>query len=340
MRFLVHFVAVILLSGLATAQKSTGSMQIYSIDVEGGQSTLIVSPSGESMLIDTGWAGFEGRDAERIAAAAKSAGVKRIDYVVITHYHRDHVGGVAQLAEKMPVGTFVDHGANTEDSDQTRSLYTEYEKVLERTKSRHLVVKPGDMIPIKGLEVKVLAAAGKVIESGVAKAEPNGLCASEPKVEEDKTENAASVGMVVTYGKFRLLDLGDLTKKKELELVCPQNRIGQVDLLIVSHHGLSASNSRAFVHAVRPRVAIMNNGPHKGANPEAWQIVHDSPDLEDLWQLHYADDSDKAHNVDAKLIANNDDNVEGNYVKAVARKDGSFAMVNSGNGFEKKYRTR
>jgi hypothetical protein len=263
--------------------------------------------------------------------------VKRIDYVVITHYHRDHVGGVPQLAERIPVGTFVDHGVNLEDSEQTKNLYADYQQVLAKTNSKHMVVKPGDTIPVAGLDVKVLAAAGHIIESPVAKAGLNGLCSPERAATEDRTENAASVGVLVTYGNFRVLDMGDLTKKKELELVCPQNRVGQVDLLIVSHHGSDLSNSRAFVQAVHPRVAVMNNGPHKGGSPEAWQNVHDSQGLEDLWQLHYAEDSDKAHNSDANLVAN-EGQVDGSFLRVVAQKDGSFTVMNSRNGFEKKYR--
>jgi beta-lactamase superfamily II metal-dependent hydrolase len=311
-------------------------MQVYSIDVEGGQSTLIVSPTGHAMLIDAGWAGFDGRDADRILVAAKVAGVKRIDYLVVTHYHRDHVGGVPQLAERIPIDTFVDHGPNSEEGEQAKNLYSAYEQAVAKTKAKHLVVNPGDFIPLAGLNVRVLSAAAKVIASPIAKAELNPLCASEPAAAEDKSENAASLGLLITYGKFRMLDMGDLTKKKEVELVCPQNRIGRVDMLIVSHHGLSQSNAKAFVQSLNAKAAIMNNGAHKGGNPEAWQNVHDSPGLQDLWQLHYAADSDQAHNSDANLIANQDQ-VDGNYIKVVARKDGSFVVTNSRNGVGKRY---
>jgi beta-lactamase superfamily II metal-dependent hydrolase len=334
MRTLVQWVIVALLIGVASA--STGSLRIYSIDVEGGQSTLIVSPTGHAMLIDAGWAGFDGRDADRILAAVKAARVQRIDYLVVTHYHRDHVGGVPQLAERIPIDTFVDHGPSTEEGEQAKNLYSAYEQALAKSQSKHLVIKPGDTIPLLGLDIMVLSAAGKVLASPTAKAEENPLCASEPAASEDKTENAASVGLLITYGKFRMLDMGDLTKKKELELVCPQNRIGRVDLLIVSHHGLSQSNSKAFVQALHAKAAIMNNGAHKGGNAEAWQNVHDSPGLQDVWQLHYAADSDQAHNTDANLIANQDQ-VDGNYLKAVAQKDGSFVVTNSRNGVEKRY---
>src|SRR5215472_19034928 len=127
-------------------------LEIYFIDVEGGQATLIVDPHGSSLLVDTGWSGFDARDAGRIVSAAHAAGLKKIDYVLITHYHRDHVGGVTQLANQIHIGTFVDHGPNMEDSDGSRQLYADYQKVISQ--SKHRVVKPGDRLPLKGITVQ------------------------------------------------------------------------------------------------------------------------------------------------------------------------------------------
>jgi len=333
----LQLILLLLFSRALASETATANLQVYSIDVEGGQATLLVSPSGQSMLVDTGWPGFEGRDAERIQAAMKLAGVERLDYVVITHYHSDHVGGVVQLADRVRVGAFVDHGANLEDAEQTRTNYANYEAVVAKTGARHIVVKPGDKVPIEGLDVEVLTAArGHIANplSGAGQANP--ACDSEPAAADDPSENSASVGMLVTYQKFRFLDLGDLTKKKEIELICPNNRIGRVDVFLVSHHGLNQSNSNALVRAVHPRVAIMNNGAHKGGSPEAWQTVHDSPGLEDLWQLHYAVGSDKAHNSANNLVANLDQ-AEGNYIKLVAQKDGSFTVTSSRNNYQKTY---
>jgi len=185
----------------------------------------------------------------------------------------------------------------------TRQDYAAYQKLWE--KKHHLVLQPGDGLPIKGLTVRALAAAGEHIDSplpGAGTANP--FCDEQPAPPADSTENPRSLGVLITYGKFRFLDLGDLTKDKELGLVCPNNLIGTVDLFLVSHHGTASSNSRALVHALHPRVAIFNNGAHKGGSAEAWQTVHDSPEIEDVWQLHYAVDGGSEHNVAERFIAN------------------------------------
>jgi len=332
---LVQTLVCALFSVAALAAESK-SLQLFFIDVEGGQATLLVTPSGQSLLIDTGWPGFNGRDAGRIVAAAKAAGVDRIDYVVITHFHRDHVGGVTQLANQIKIGTFVDHGSNMEDSAVSREDFAAYEKVAAN--SKRLIVKPGDQIPMKDISVQVLTAAGEHITTPLPGAgQPNPFCASEPEAPADSTENARSLGMLITFGKFRLLDLGDLTKRKERDLVCPKNLIGTVDLYLTTHHGLDQSNAKVIVDAIHPRVSIMNNGAHKGGSPEAWETIHNSPGLQDLWQLHYAMDSDKAHNVSEMFIANMDENCEGKYIKVTAETNGTFTVLNSRNNFKKTY---
>ena len=252
---LTLFSAVLAALLAAPAARAAKPLEIYFIDVEGGQATLIVSPSGQSLLVDTGWRGFNGRDAERIAKAYRNAHAKALNYVLITHYHRDHVGGVQQLTDHMKIGTFVDHGPALEDAKVVREDYADYEKTL--AKGQHLVVKPGDQVPVKGITVQVVTAAGNHLSSPLAGAgQPNPLCASEPAPPDDPTENAASTGILVTYDNFRFLDLGDLTKKKELGLVCPNNLLGTVDVYLTTHHGLNQSNAKALVDAVHPRVAI------------------------------------------------------------------------------------
>jgi beta-lactamase superfamily II metal-dependent hydrolase len=321
-------------AGLLPAAKN---LEIFFIDVEGGQATLFVSPSGESMLVDTGWGGFNRRDADRIAAAAKSAGVKRIDYLVITHYHADHVGGVMQLAEKLPIRNFVDHGATVETSKNAEILYREYEDA--RKKGTHIQAKPGDKIPVKDLDVTVLSAAGNVLASPLPGAgKPNPECSSLQKKAADASENGQSVGTLVRYGDFKLLDLGDLTWNKEAELVCPVNKIGPVDVYLTSHHGTDASGPPQLIHAIAPRAAIMNNGARKGGSPDIWQTIHDTPSVQDLWQVHFAVPGGKEHNSADNFIANVDEACEGKWLKLTAQKDGTFTVSNSRNKFEKSYK--
>jgi beta-lactamase superfamily II metal-dependent hydrolase len=338
-----YFLAALLVAigAAATGQaqqqhKPAGHLVIYTIDVEGGQATLLVAPSKASLLVDTGWPENNGRDAERIQAAMKDAGITKLDHVLITHFHVDHVGGVPNLVARVKVGEFLDHGVNREDSDITRHDYAAYVKAIGTTPRR--TVHPGDTIDIPGLTTIVLTADGEHIGAvpGVIP-EPNPYCKSEPHLELDETENPRSAGVLVRFGKFRFLDLGDLTKAKEIPLVCPDNLIGHVDLYLVNHHGFNLSNSKAFVDAIHPRVAIMDNGAHKAGSPEAWQTVHESPGLEDLYMLHTAEDSDAAHNSADPLIANLRGDGDGAYFKVVASADGSFSVTNSRTGKTKEY---
>src|SRR5580698_1416220 len=263
-----------------------GDLTAYLIDVEGGQATLFITPAGESVLIDTGFPGFNGRDADRIAAVAKDAGVKQIDYLLITHYHGDHVGGEPAIAARLPIRNFVDHGDTVEHTPAGQKLYDDYQK--EVSKGNQIVVKPGDKLPIQGLDWTIVSAAGKVLDKPLPGAgKPNSFCDAYKPKEADPTENAQSVGSVIGFGKFRIVDLGDLTWNKEHDLMCPNNKIGQTDVYIVSHHGLDISGSPALVHALHPKVAIMNNGEKKGGTVEALDTIHTSPGLLDIWQLHF-----------------------------------------------------
>ena len=322
--------------------QAAGSLEIYFIDVEGGQSTLIVDAKGESLLIDTGWSDSNGRDAGRILAAAKAAGIDHIDYVVITHYHSDHVGGIQQLADRIKIGAFADHGPNTEPTRETSANYETYVKVTAQ--SKRAILRPGDTLPFKGMRVDVVASARDEIASPLAGAgQANPLCPSLPNAPEDPSENSRSVGLLITYGKFRFIDLGDLTTRGELGLVCPRNLIGTVDLYLTTHHGTAhpgtgdSSNAREIVEALHPRVAVMNNGAIKGGHPLTWQTVHDSPGMQDLWQLHYSIAGGKDHNSPEQLIANTGVEDQGNYIKVSAKTSGTFTVTNSRNNFQKIY---
>jgi beta-lactamase superfamily II metal-dependent hydrolase len=288
------------------------------------------------MLVDTGNLDPLGRDAMRIAAVAKIAGVKRIDYLLITHYHSDHVGGVPEVARRLPIGTFVDHGPGVETMPMAKKLVDDYDQT--RKGAKHLVARPGNKIPVEGIDVQVLAAAGKAITSPLAGAgQPNSYCAGVDMRKPDPSENAQSVGTLITYGKFRIIDMGDLTWNKEMALACPNNLIGTVDVYLSTHHGLSLSNCPAIVHMLHPRVAIVNNGDYKGGEPEALKTIHSSPGIEDVWQLHFSKNIKPEENAPAPLIVNVDQDLLAGYIKLQANEDGQFTVTNSRNGFTKTY---
>jgi competence protein ComEC len=361
--FLALSFALYTASLVAQAQTPRTTLDIYVVDVEGGNSVLFVTPSGESVLIDTGNVPPGAvRDAERIMAAVKDAGVTQIDHLIITHWHGDHFGGLAELASRIPIKQFIDHGANTQPTPQTDEFLQKTYPALY-AKATHTVVKAGDKIPVAGLDWRVVASAGDVLKSPLPGAgKPNPYCANF-KAGENNAEDPQSVASYITFGKFRTVHLGDLTKNKEFELMCPNNRIGTVDLLLGLHHGQASSNSEVLVHALRPRVAIMNDGTRKGGEPEVMQTVHSSPGLEDLWEMHFSLLSGQEYTVPGMFIANLVDDPQPNmpiapitapapgpgvppppqhngtayWIKVSAQSDGTFTVTNARNGFSKTY---
>ncbi len=319
--------AILVLAASAHAAKT---MDIYFIDTEGGQATLIVSPSGQSLLIDTGYSNFSGRDADRIMAAAKPAHVKHIDAVLITHHHADHEGGVPNLLERFTVGTFYDKGPSTEEKpDRTYKAYND-----AVANQHHQIVKAGDSIPIKGLQVTVVEAAGEPIQR---KGEANPFCSGIERKSDELTENASSAGVLVEYGKFKFADLGDLTWNKETALLCPENKVGKVDVFISDHHGGETSPA---IHGLAPRVIVMDNGARKGGDPRGYQTLKSTPGLEDLWQLHFSIAGGKENNPPDTLIANLEEHCEGKYIKVSAESNGAFTVFNSRNKYTKSYPAR
>jgi competence protein ComEC len=305
---------VLLLAALVSAapvqaQAPGKSLQIYYIDTEGGQATLFVAPSGESLLVDVGNPG--GRDTDRIMLALEDAGVKQIDHLVLTHYHGDHVGGLAEFVKRMPIKRFYDHGPAAEGDRAGGQGFMEQYAALHANAVR-TVVKPGDKITIPGLDITVVSSAGQVIKSNLPGAgRPNPACAGFTEKDLSKVfdpDNAYSVGFVLSFGRFRTIDLGDLTWNHEGQLMCPANRIGTVDLYLTTHHGINQSNAPAIVHGLQPRVAIMNNGTRKGGSLETFQALESSPGLEDLWQLHWSHNVMAEHNAPGVFIANIEDN--------------------------------
>jgi len=383
MRAVLALTAVLLMVLADTAyMQSPKNLDIYSIDMEGGQSTLFVSPAGESMLIDAGSAGE--RDAGRIVAVARQAGLSQIDYMLVTHYDADHVGGVKEVNDQIPIRNFVDHGPRV-NPPGAPELTAQQMANLGRgdgvyasavATGHHIEVNPGDTVPIKGMDVVVVSSKGKVITTPLADGGgKNALCSSYAPHPIDTTENINSIGTVISaFGRFRMLDLGDLTWNTEHDLACPSNLLGTIDLYLTTHHGLARSGLPALVGAIAPRVVLMNNGPRKGASVEVWKTFRSTKSIQDIWQLHYSmarpfsanfeeqsDPGGDAYNTSEPLIANIDQvpappaapagqapgrgrgaqpppHTPAYFLKVSVRPDGSFTVMNSRNGVTRDYK--
>jgi beta-lactamase superfamily II metal-dependent hydrolase len=326
---------------LLTAQSRT--LDIYWIDVEGGASTLIIAPSGESLLVDTGFPGNEDRDAKRIQAAAVAAGLTRIDNLVITHFHGDHVGGLAALSKAMPIRKIWDHGESIEASQQKgATLWQDY---LAVAGSKRTVVKPGNKIPFAGnVDITVVSANGEVISEPINKGFVNKLCDGAERKPTDNTENSRSTGFLLTYGKFTFLDVGDLTWDREMMLGCPVNKVGEVTLMQATHHGFSNGQSGAptLIWSVKPQVVVVNNGARKGFSNGGYETIAKIPGIEGIWQGHKGAMNDADHNTAEDMIANLDEGAadKGNWIKASVSSDGKFTVTNNRNKFAKSYTAR
>jgi competence protein ComEC len=325
--------------GAAAAQGTPSSasarnLEIFFIDVEGGQSTLIVTPAGQSLLIDAGYGGREARDAERILAAAHEAHINHIDYLLITHFHNDHVGGVAELADRLPILRFVDYGAPLGTDRMATNGFRVYEPV--RGENLHLEPGPGDRLPLEGLDADIVSAAGVLLSKPLpGGGQANAACATLEDQIEDGTENFRSIGLRLQFGAFRFVDLGDLSGNTLGKIVCPINLLGEASAYLIAHHGNYDSNVPAVVAALRPQVAIMNNGPTKGGAPDSFKTLLAQPHM-DLWQLHESMNSG-AQNAPDAFIANVDDGMTAYWIKLTAKDDGSFEVFNGRTGFVKKY---
>ena len=358
-RTLVVAALALAAAGSAQAQQPgnpSGKLDITWIDTEGGAATLLVSPTGESLLIDTGYAVGD-RDAKRIFAAAQHAGLKQIDYLVISHWHQDHVGGLAALAKMIPIGRFFDHGDGVEPENQQR--LDGYKAVAG---DKRTIVKPGDRIPVKGFDALVVSSDRKLLADPVNGGGPNPLCADAARMEPAAPENLRTVGLLVSYGKFTYLNLVDLDWYTDMELACPINKVGQVSLYQTSRHGgLDDAGSPAFLGAIRPQVIVVNNGPRKGlgqpdgrvktvADERAAPYEKNSylrmaklPGLEGIWQGHLSlMDKDPAHNTAPDMIANVEESADckGSEITASIGPDGKFTVTNARNGFSKSYIAR
>ncbi|HKY23175.1 MAG TPA: MBL fold metallo-hydrolase [Vicinamibacterales bacterium] len=370
---LLFILAIFLMpSPTLIAQAQAGkTLDIYFIDTEGGQATLYVSPTGQTLLVDTGNAGE--RDLNRILEVLKAAGVKQIDHLWITHYHSDHYGSLFDIAKQVPIKRLYDHGESVEGDrpniQQFQAAYAELTKTIPRTS-----VKPGEKLALTGTDTTVVMSNGHPLTAPIAKApgagRPNALCASHKERDELKTsENDQSAGFVMNYGRFRTINLGDLTRNGEFKLMCPANNIGTVDLYLTNHHGLDQSGAPVLVHAIQPRVAVMNNGTRKGGAVQTFQTLESLPGFDDVWQLHWSYAGSVEHNAPGLMIANIDApdqlaaivgmtpgtqpavpppagpggnvaHAPAHYLKVSARTDGSFTVTNSRNGYSKTYPAR
>ncbi len=334
-----HFVCI-LLCLFASVVSAADTLDIYVIDTEGGKAIVMLTPEGQSMLIDAGYPRPDDRDTNRIIDVAESLKIKEFDYIVATHYDADHAGNVPNLAARIPAKAYVDHGEilPTANERDKKEYYEPYIKFV--ADKQRMIVNAGDVIPLKGVTITVVSSNSKAITNPLAGAgQSNKLFADTPRPDvTDVYDNAGSIGLLYQFGGFRMLDLADQLLPGEYDLVYPTNLIGKVDLFMVSHHGFKVSNSKILVHTIRPKVAIMNNGPRKGGEAEVFDILASCPGMEDLWQLHYAQRAGKEKNRPEQFIANIESPCKAKLIKVSVQPDGTFTVTNTRNDFSKTYK--
>jgi competence protein ComEC len=330
---------------LVTGSAQSRNLDIYWVDVEGGAATLLVAPSGESLLFDAGFETPDDRDSKRIVAAARQAGLKKIDYFVLSHYHADHAGGLQGLAKLIPIGRCFDRGDFIEPMNQRwRDAY------LSVCADKRTIVKVGDKIPLKGLQVDIVASDGRLLAKPIGGGAPNPFCATAENRPPDTAENQRMVAALFTFGKFRFLDLADLDWQKEMEFVCPVNKLGQVTIWQAGRHGaLDGAGAPGFLNAIKPQIVIVNNGPRKGLGGSSpgrplqgghYERISRIPGVEDIWQGHLSlMDKDPHHNTAESMIANTEETADckGHWLTASVGADGRFTITNGRNNFTKTY---
>lgn len=337
--------AALLLFRPAMIQAAPKTLDIYFIDVEGGAATLIVTPSGESLLIDSGFPGE--RDAGRIARVAiEIAGLKQIDHYITTHWHQDHVGGIPKLSQLIPVQHYYDHGLPaTLPSDIKPETIVAYKQTVQ---GKSVTLKPGDLIKLQPssnnlspLKILVLAANGIVL--GEKPGAPQ-IKVCGPNFEakpEDKSDNANSIGVLLSFGRFKFFDGGDLTWNVENRLACPKNLAGAVDVYQSDHHGADSSNNPALIHALKPRVAIVNNGPRKGAEARSFATLKSVKEIQAIYQVHRNVRTTEKDNAPSDYVANDEEACQGEFIKLSVDSGGkSYSVSIPSKQISRSYRTR
>jgi competence protein ComEC len=321
----------------APAPAPGSTLDIYVIDTCGGKAMIVVTPEGEKMLIDAGYPRRDNRDTKRVIDAAKSLGIKEFDYIVATHYDTDHCGNIASVDANIPGKVFIDHGNPiTSFGNRPNRDYNSYIDCIGDRK--RISVKPGDTLPVKGVKITVVTAGGKALTEPLEETGKSNPFAEATRPNSQMDNNIGSIGLLYEFGKFRMLDLADLLASVEFDLMCPNNKVGTIDLFMVSHHGFKVSNSKFLIHAIAPKVSIMNNGPTKGGEAAVFDILKSSPGMQDLWQLHYANNAGEKNSPE-QFIANMEpeEQCQGRLIKVSAKQDGSFTITNTRNNFSKTY---
>jgi beta-lactamase superfamily II metal-dependent hydrolase len=321
-------------------------LDIYWIDVEGGGGTLIVTPAKETILIDSGWA--TGPSAERIRDAVTNAGLSRIDYFILTHFHGDHFGGAAPLSRLIPIGTVLDNGIPDHDPDGKNDarFLKAIQPYREFKADRREIVQPGATLPLKQTDAATplsfrFMGARKQFIHPAGMGGPNSLCAEGAQKSVDTTDNANSVVSLVQFGPFKFFDGGDLTWNMEGELLCPTNSIGRVDVYQVDHHGFDISNNPLLVRSLAPTITVMNNGARKGSGKETLATLRGVPSIQTMYQVHRDVQGGAEYNTDNEYIANIDEPCAGNYIKCSVDPSGkSYTISIPAKGYSKTYQTR
>lgn len=338
----------------ARAGQKDKTLDIYWVDSEGGGSTLIVTPNDESVLIDTGNPG--GRDPGRIVAAAKAAGLSKIDYVLLTHYHTDHFGGGAEVAQQLPIGTIFERGVPEGDPDgRATSAFQTQIKPWKEIASKREKLTPGVIIPLRAvtsgpkLELVCVAADKKAIEPTAAQMQQkNPLVSADLARPIPPTDNDNSAVFLLSFGGFKFFDGGDLTWTYEGQLVTPYNRVGTVDVYQTNHHGLEVSNNPVLVQSLAPTVSIMNNGPRKGGQTGSFAALKSVTSLQARYQIHKSMNVPAAENTPDEFIANQGEltgaaahDCPANVIKLSVAPDGkSYTVSIAATGHSKTYQTK